>query len=230
MATRDVFITGGTGYLGTALIPALLERGHRVRALARRGSEGRLPSGCEIVPGNALDAATFAGRVAPADVLVHLVGVSHPAPWKAEQFRTVDLASVRASVAAAKEAGVRHFVYLSVAQPAPAMKSYVAVRAECERLIRDAGLSATFVRPWYVLGPGHRWPYALIPLYMLFERLPGRMGETARRLGLVKRREIIAALVWAVENPADGVRVLDVEAIRRSYSPVRRAEVEASTS
>lgn len=228
-SARDVFITGGTGYLGTALIPALLERGHRVRALARRGSEGKLPPGCEAVPGNALDAATFAGQVAPADTLVHLVGVSHPAPWKAGQFRAVDLASVHASVAAAREAGIRHFVYLSVAQPAPAMKSYVAVRAECERLIRDAGLSSTFVRPWYVLGPGHRWPCALIPLYMLFERLPGTR-ETARRLGLVKRREMIEALVWAVENPADGVRVLDVEAIRRSYSPVRRAEAGTSIS
>ncbi|HEY4597413.1 MAG TPA: NAD(P)H-binding protein [Thermoanaerobaculia bacterium] len=211
--TRQVFVTGGTGYLGGALLPALLARGHRVRALARPGSEAKLPLGCGAVAGNALDAATFAGRVSPADTLVHLVGVSHPAPWKAEQFRTVDLASARASVEAARAAGVRHLVYLSVAQPAPAMRAYVAARAEAEALISGTGLNATFVRPWYVLGPGHRWPYALIPMYALFERLP-TTRDAARRLGLVTLRQMVDALVWAVENSADGVRVMDVEAIR----------------
>ncbi|HEX4965799.1 MAG TPA: NAD(P)H-binding protein [Thermoanaerobaculia bacterium] len=218
---RRVFVTGGTGYLGQRLIPALLARGHDVRALARPGSEKRLPAGCQAVSGNALDAASFASQVAPADTFVHLVGVSHPAPWKEEQFRQVDLGSVRASVAAAREGGIRHFVYLSVAQPAPVMRAYVAVRAECEALITAAGLpAATFVRPWYVLGPGHRWPYLLLPLYAMAERFAGPRS-TALRLGLVTLRQMIDTLVWAVENPADGVRVLDVEAIRRA-SPERK--------
>jgi uncharacterized protein YbjT (DUF2867 family) len=213
---RHLFITGGTGYLGGALLPALLARGHRVTALARRGSERKLPAGCGVVEGNALDAASFADRIAPADTLVHLVGTSHPAPWKAEQFRRVDLASVQAAAAAARSAGVRHFVYLSVAQPAPAMRAYVEVRAECEKLIAGSGLAATFLRPWYVLGPGHRWPYALVPFYALLERLPATR-DTARRLGLVKLRQMVNALVWAVENPAGaGVRVMDVGAIRRA--------------
>lgn len=90
---RRIFVTGGTGYLGAPMIEALLRRGHEVRALARRGSEDRLPSGCGVVFGNALDGATFADQVGPADTLVHLVGVSHPAPWKERQFREVDLAS-----------------------------------------------------------------------------------------------------------------------------------------
>ena len=211
---RHVFVTGGTGYLGGALIPELLARGHRVRALARRGSEGKLPAGCEAVLGNALDSDSFAREVAPADTLVHLVGVPHPAPWKADQFRKVDLASVHASVAAAREAGIRHFVYLSIAQPAPVMKSYVAVRAECEELIRGTGIPATFLRPWYILGPGHLWPYALVPMYALFERLP-LTRDTARRLGLVTRREMINALVRSVEEPPEDVRVVDVPGIRQ---------------
>jgi uncharacterized protein YbjT (DUF2867 family) len=145
------------------------------------------------------------------------VGVSHPATWKEEQFRQVDLGSVRASVAAAKEAKIRHFVYLSVAQPAPVMRSYVEIRAECEALISATQIPSTFVRPWYVLGPGHRWPYLLIPLYAMAERF-SEMRGTARRLGLVTLRQMIATLVWAVENPPEGSRILDVEAIRRGSS------------
>jgi uncharacterized protein YbjT (DUF2867 family) len=217
---RRVFVTGGTGYLGQRLIPALLSRGHEVRALVRPGSERRLPPGCMVVQGNALDGASYSSQVAPADTFVHLVGVSHPAPWKEEQFRQVDLGSVRASVAAAQEARIQHFVYLSVAQPAPVMRSYVAIRAQCEVLIAAAGLHATFVRPWYVLGPGHRWPYLLIPFYAMAERFPG-VRDTARRLGLVTLRQMIATLVWAVENPAEKARVLDVEAIRRGTEGFR---------
>jgi uncharacterized protein YbjT (DUF2867 family) len=212
---RNVFITGGTGYVGRELIPRLLERGYEVRALVRRGSEKWLPRGCEPVIGNALDSSSFAERVQPSDTFVQLAGVPHPSPAKAAEFQSIDLASARASVSAAAGAGVKHFVYVSVAQPSPVMKAYQAVRAEGEKMIRDSGLAATILRPWYVLGPGHRWPYALVPMYWLFERIPATR-ETARRLGLVTLEEMVAALVRSVESPADGIRVLDVPSIRRT--------------
>jgi uncharacterized protein YbjT (DUF2867 family) len=210
-----VFVTGATGYMGRPLVEELLRRGHTVCALVRPGSKGKLPPGCGAVIGDALDAATFRDRVAPADTLVQLVGVAHPGPAKAQQFRTIDLASVRASVAAAASSQVRHFVYVSVAHPAPTMKAYIAVRTEGEELIRAAGLAATILRPWYVLGPGHRWPLALIPAYWLMERLPAAR-DTSRRLGLVTLPQMVRALVEAVENPSKGVRVVEVPEIRRN--------------
>ncbi|HEV8266656.1 MAG TPA: NAD(P)H-binding protein [Thermoanaerobaculia bacterium] len=210
---RDVFVTGGTGYLGRPLVAALLARGHRVRALVREGSEGRLPAGAEPVLGDALRGETFAGRVAPSDTIVQLVGVAHPGPGKAALFRSVDLASAVASIDAAKAARVSHFVYLSVAQPAPVMKAFVAARAEAEAHLAASGLPATILRPWYVLGPGHRWPYLILPLTWLLARLP-KTRETARRLGFVTRRQMVDALVAAVESSASGIRVVTVPEIR----------------
>src|SRR5918994_1660359 len=115
---NPVFITGGTGYLGRPLIDALLGRGYPLHALARPGSEARLPRGAVPIAGSAMDDSTFASSIPPAATLVHLVGTPHPSPAKAAEFRRVDLASIQASVRAAKKAAVRHLVYLSVAHPA----------------------------------------------------------------------------------------------------------------
>jgi uncharacterized protein YbjT (DUF2867 family) len=219
---RRVFVTGGTGYIGRPFIGELLARGHEVRALARPGSEAKLPQGTQAVIGNAL--GDFASLVRPADALVHLVGTPHPGPHKAREFRNVDLVSIQASVAAAKRAGVRHLIYVSVAHPAPAMRAYIAVRKEGEGLVAASGLPATILRPWYVLGPGHRWPAVMLPAYWLAEKLPWTC-EAALRLGLVHLSQMVAALVLAVENPAAGVRFAGVPEIRDS---ARRIRVETT--
>jgi uncharacterized protein YbjT (DUF2867 family) len=209
----NIFITGGSGYIGQHLIPELLRRGHRVRGLVRR--RFILPRGAEEVMGNALDASTFVEAVGAGDTFVQLVGVAHPSPAKAQQFREVDLVSVQQSVIAAVDAAAAHFVYLSVAQPAPIMREYIAVRAEGERLIRESGLSATFIRPWYVLGPGHRWPYLLLPFYWLFRT------ETSQRLYPVRLMDVVRAMAAAIEQPPDGVRIIEAPEMRRGGAPHR---------
>ena len=208
-----VFVTGGTGFMGRNLILELVRRGYVIKALARHGSEHKLPHGCKVVHGNALDKNSFAAQIPPAQAFVQLVGVTHPNPSKKDEFRAVDLASARATIEAAREAGVAHFVYVSVAQPAPVMKFYIAVRAEVEKMIRESGINATILRPWYVLGPGRRWPLLLKPVYWLMEQIPATR-ESAQRLGLVTLEQMVGALVRSVENPAQGIRVLGVPEIR----------------
>lgn len=204
----NVFMTGATGYIGGHLIPELVGRGHVVRALVREGSENKLARGAVAVRGNALDASTFADQIAPSDTFVQLVGVAHPSPAKAAEFRAIDLVSIKESIAAASRSTIRHFVYLSVAQPAPIMRDYVGVRAEGERLVRESTLPATFIRPWYVLGPGHRWPYAILPLYWLAMLAP-KSRDTALRLYPVPLAKVVQSMVSAIERPPSGVRIVE---------------------
>ena len=213
LTKRDVFVTGATGYLGRPLIERLLERGHGVRALVRPASTSKLPANVEPVVGDALAPATYAPRVRRGDVFVHLVGVAHPSPAKAAEFKSIDLASIVAATEAALKAGASRFVYVSVAQPAPVMKDYIDVRAAGEAAVRATGIPASILRPWYVLGPGHRWPYLLLPFYGAAWLFPGSR-PSARRLGLIRRPTMIRALVRCVESERPGVEILDVPALR----------------
>jgi uncharacterized protein YbjT (DUF2867 family) len=200
-----VFVAGGTGYLGRPLMERLLNKGHNVRALVRSGSEHKLPRDVEPV---------YERDVKGCDCFVHLIGTPRPSPAKAKQFREVDLPQALASIEAARAGGVGHFVYVSVAQPAPIMQAYIEVRQQCERALADSGLRHTILRPWYILGPGHWWPYALVPFYKVMEALPATR-ESALRLGLISHEQMTNALEWAVLNPpATPARVMSVPDIR----------------
>jgi nucleoside-diphosphate-sugar epimerase len=213
----DILVTGGTGYIGRNLIPLLLARGHRVRVLTRAESAQRVPAGATSVVGDALSDDSIATALHAGDTLIHLVGTPHPTPSKADQFEKVDLISIRASVNAAQRVKIRHLVYVSVAQPAPIMQAYLWVRSLGEAMIREARLTATIVRPWYVLGPGRRWPKVIMPLYKLAEAIPATRA-TAERLGLVTIEQFVNAMVSGAENPpASGQqRIVDVPGIRNA--------------
>jgi uncharacterized protein YbjT (DUF2867 family) len=209
---QRVFIAGATGYMGTRLGEELIRRGHVVSGLVRAQSKGKLPARCVAVIGNALDGASFRDQVDGTDTFVQLVGVAHPSPAKVNEFREIDLKSCQESVAVAVANRVGHFVYVSVAHPAPVMKAYIEVRMACEETIRRSGLHATILRPWYVLGPGHYWPYLLKPGYWLARQIPN-LREAATRLGLVTWRQMVVALAAVVEAPPQGVTVLGVPEI-----------------
>jgi uncharacterized protein YbjT (DUF2867 family) len=212
---HSVFVTGGTGFMGRRLIVSLLERGHDVKALVREGSQHRLPEGAQAVVGDRLSPESISRQVIPADTFVQPVGITHPNPSKADELRAINQTAGWSGAEAAACRGVRHFVYVSVAQPAPVMKAYIAARSAVEERIRQLGLNATILRPWYVLGPGRRWPILLKPLYALLGLVP-QTRASAERLGLVTNEQMNAALVSAVEAPANGVRIVEVPQIRRS--------------
>lgn len=224
-----IFITGGTGHIGGRLIPLLIKRGHHVTALARPGSEAKVYAHCEMFIGDALDGNTYRTHLTGHDTLIHLVGVPHPSPAKAREFVAIDLRSVQEAIRVAALAKVRHFIYVSVAHPAPVMKAYLSVREECEALLRTSGLNATILRPWYVLGPGHRWPLILKPFYRAAEFVPF-LRESALRLGLVTIDQIVHALIATAEEPVSGIRTLGAPEIRIFDCPIQRTRTAPEIS
>ena len=210
----NVFVTGATGYIGSRIIPKLLLRGHSVTALVRKGSEHKISANCKVVIGDVLNATTYSNALDGVDTLIHLVGVEHPSPSKVEQFRSIDFQSVVEVIPAAVSAGISHAIYLSVAHPAPIMKEYWQLRAEAEKLFEKNFSHCSFLRPWYVLGPGHRWAYITAPLYS-FARLFPSARRTADRLALVTIDQILNTLLYSVENTPQKTAVYEALDIRR---------------
>jgi uncharacterized protein YbjT (DUF2867 family) len=213
---QTLFITGGTGYIGSRLIKALLQTGeYRIKALARSGSGHKLPPGCEVIIGDALDASSYAAAAASADTFIHLVGVPHPSPAKKEAFNTIDLVSVEQAAAVIRGNKLPHVIYLSVSQyPGRIMQEYREVRATGEALLKATGAQCSFIRPWYVLGPGHWWPALLKPLYALARLIPATR-EQSRQQALVTINQMIRTLYFAINHPPEnGVGIYNVPEIK----------------
>lgn len=211
---NKVFLTGGSGYIGSFLIPELITSGFQVTALARESSYDKLSNSVAKVTGSALDAGSYASNVTGHDTFIHLVGVSHPGPHKGNEFRSIDLVSVQEAVKAAASSGVKHFIYLSVAQPSPVMKEYIEVRIKGEELLGQSSMNVSIARPWYVLGPGHRWAAVLKPIYSILKLIPGT-SETARRLDLIGIDQFVRALVHMAKNPPSGMRIYEVPEMKK---------------
>lgn len=217
MEKSPVFVAGGTGYIGKRLIRILLNEGYDVTALVREESIKKLPDRCKAVIGSPFDSKSYVSAM-PADcIFVHLVGVSHPGPKKKLLFYSVDLASLKVSVEAAKQAHVKHFIYVSVAQhPTKVMADYQEARRQGEETVLTSGLTSTFIRPWYVVGPGHYWPMLFQPMFKLMEIIPSTSVQ-AKALALVSLRKMLLTLRNTVVNtPKEINNIVEVQDIKNA--------------
>ncbi|MFD0683779.1 SDR family oxidoreductase [Actinomadura fibrosa] len=131
--TSPILITGGTGTLGRLVVPLLRDTGRDLRVLSRHAREPE--PGVEYVTGDLMKDEGVDDAVKGAEIVVHLAGGP-----KGDDEATRNL------VRAAKRAGVRHLVYISVIGADRVPLGYFRRKFDAERIIAESGVPWTTVR------------------------------------------------------------------------------------
>jgi len=201
---RKVLVAGATGFIGRALVPALLARGYSVRACARRvhGALGR--AGLEMVGCDLLDPRTLGPALAGVDAAYYLV---HSLGGKS--FRELDRRAASAFVDAAAVAGLRRIVYLGGVAPRRTPSEHLASRLEVGRILRDGPVPAVELRAAMIVGVGSASWQIVRDLAM---RLPAMVLPSwlSSRLSPIALEDVVRALVSALEIPLPASAYYDI--------------------
>ena len=197
-----ILITGGTGFIGRALVRQLFESGYPVRTLLRPSPRTpRLPKGVpvEVAVVGLGDVRGLRAALRDVDTVIHLAGTEHQG--RNANLLTIDIQGTRNLAQAAKEAGVKRFIYLSHigADRASAFPVHKA-KGIAEEHIRKSGVPHTIVRSSIIYGPEDHFTTDLAGMLRrapLFFPVPGD-GQT--RIQPLWVEDLVTCLLWAMES------------------------------
>ncbi|MBL7162815.1 MAG: NmrA family NAD(P)-binding protein [Anaerolineales bacterium] len=197
-----ILVTGGTGFIGQALIRHLVEAGHQVRTLIRPSRKSpRLPRGVsvEVAVAGLRDERSLRAAMVGVDTIYHLAGVERSGAEA--DLLDIDVRGTQTVLSAALDAGVDRFFYLSHlgADRASAYPIFKA-KAIAEEHIRRSGIDYTIMRTAIVFGPNDGFTISLAQLLSSFPFvffIPGD-GDTVIQPLWVE--DLVTCLAWALEE------------------------------
>jgi len=222
-----LLVTGATGFVGSALVALLHERGHAVRAVVRDPARADvLPAGVERVAADLADGETLARAMDGCEGVFHLAAaVGAPGP----EAHELNVGGTRRVVEAARRAGVRRLVHTStsaaicvpdpsgpgcvVAEDAPGGTAltdpYSTTKAQAEAVVLDAvaagEIDAVVATVVSVYGPSPRGPWSYNGLLAAAAR--GEVGAIVdTRIGWVLAEDVAAGELLAYERGETGRR------------------------
>jgi NADH dehydrogenase len=192
-----VAVTGGTGFVGNAVVYELLKHGHTVRILSRK-APGSLPDRVEHVSGSVITGRGLGELLTGADALVHLVGIIKEAgenTFKAAHYEgTVNV------VAAASKSGVHRYIHMSaMGTRENAVSSYHKTKYAAEEVVRSSGLDWTIFRPSTIFGPEDRFINMLVDIMKKSPVMPV-VGGGRSQMQPVALQDVAAAFRSAIES------------------------------
>jgi uncharacterized protein YbjT (DUF2867 family) len=177
-------VTGGTGILGTAMLPRLLARGYEVRVLTRR-LDFAPPAGARAVIGDLDTGAGLDEATAGVGVIVHCASATGKLSYGA--VKRTDVAGTARLLGAARRGGSPHIVYISIVGIDTVPLGYYRAKREAEDLIEGSGLPFSILRTtqWHTFVPKATEPFMMLPIIVVpkgFRMQLLDVGEVADRM------------------------------------------------
>ena len=206
-----VLVTGGTGFVGTAVLHELRARGLEVRALVRstRGAERLRSWDVEPAFGDVTDAASVLAAARGCSRVVHLVAIIRGRP---SEFERVMVRGTRNVIAATRTAGARRLILMSalgVGEQTRTLTPYLAAKWQMEQDVAASGLEHVVFRPSFVFGRDG----GVLPTFVRQVRLSPVVtviGSGRRRLQPVWVDDVAAHFASALELPAAANRTFEL--------------------
>jgi NADH dehydrogenase len=210
----NVLVAGGTGFIGSCIVDALLAKGgHRVLVMTRNPATARPKHGVEFVRGDVSDPASLETATRGVDVVVHAVQFpNHPVenPRRGWTYERVDGEGTARMVAAASKNGVKRFVYLSGAGARPGRpEPWFRAKVRAEDAITASGMEYVILRPSWIYGPDDRSMNKFVAFVKYLPVVPviGSGQERVQALAVADAGAVAAA---AVDEPAAANRVFEL--------------------
>ena len=196
-----VFITGGSGFVGRAIIHQLLISGHSVRALIRQPAALVHFSNVETVVGDTTQPETLENQLSGCHAVIHLVGIIREFPGRGVTFKKLHIESTENMVHAAEEQGVKRYVQMSAnGTREKAVTSYHQTKWLAEEKVRQTNLDWTIFRPSLIYGPGDQFVNMLAQLIKNLPLVPV-MGDGQYQLQPVSVVDVATGFVTALGQP-----------------------------
>jgi NADH dehydrogenase len=206
-----ILVTGGTGFIGQAVIRQLVENGYAVRALVRPSRQTpNLPKQVpvEVALGDIADPESIRAALVGVDTIIHLVGGEFMGADV--DLSRVDVRGTRTVVEAAQAAGAERILFISHIG-ADRGSAYPVFKAKgiAEEFIRDSGLTYTILRSSLVFGPDDHFTTDLVeilralPLFLL----PSQGRSLLQPIWV---EDLATCLMWALENEEMQNKVITV--------------------
>lgn len=198
-----VFLTGGTGFVGSEVLRQLVAAGHTVRCLVRAGSEAKLAvrEGVEVRHGDVTEPDTLKSAMAECDAVIHLVGIIREFSGRGITFQKLHFEATRNMVAAAESQGVKRYLQMSAnGTRANAVSTYHSTKWQAEEAVRSSSLEWTIFRPSLIFGPGDAFVNMLAEMMRKLPVMPV-IGDGRYRMSPVAVGDVAASFVKALALP-----------------------------
>jgi len=202
MKHRRIVILGGTGFVGSHLVPRLHADGHTITVLSRNREQHRdlgvLPR-TRVVTADIHDPDALRKELAGADVCINLVGILNERGNDGSGFRKAHVELTASAIAACESAGVARYVQMSALRAGEGESFYLKTRGEAEARVRASRLAWTIFRPSVIFGPGDGLFFRFASLLRIAPVLP--LARANAKFAPVYVGDVAEAFARAIAHP-----------------------------